>query len=646
MSILVAEKVYRYPWRWRFVSSAIGSILVLLSLLSAGREILRGVAAFIEPVALFLRRVPWLRLLLDWLGPLPARLELWAPEALITCLVAALGLMAALLVFNAFPLIRVSNRGMLVAFAGGWLPVAWEDVERIDVTGDEAGLRFVLLLVPRRKAKRLTGWHRAYGLLYGTTVRPALLISSAIQDFDQLLSTILQENARAIRGIEGQSPAVVDEQRRSWLFGVFTRGMGAAESLPESAALPPMDGPAVIAAAPRFSIVRLIAWGTALVFLVAGLFYYRSFWERALALLVPGLRAQPSLLWVSEIPVYSAIFASYRDVSVPFFGIAGRPDLPAPVWLVIAAHLMLLLVIGFCLALTLTFPFNVTANRDEIVLRYFFRRYRITIPWAQISAFKVVDLGFGRSLALAQSPRLPWLCGLTGLIVEGRWRPTVVLIDSLTSWSELLERCAERLSHLPELADGARFQPAAFMPNLQLIGQPVATTGALAFELANQPQRALLWQAGRAMMLTAAPLGLMFALPLLIDGDRWPSLTMALSGLGFWLAGLIEWPLVVLIALILHGSLDSEHEQIRTFAFYPLVQRSRLLPMILALISLIGNLPWLAVICWLIALALAYWATAALWVELYEWDGAQAVLGGLLPVFWQMLVMVGFFLLR
>lgn len=148
------------------------------------------------------------------------------------------------------------------------------------------------------------------------------------------------------------------------------------------------------------------------------------------------------------------------------------------------------------------------------------------------------------------------------------------------------------------------------------------------------------------MIVVSLPLGLMFAVPALIDGDRWPDFGMILGGIGFWLAGLLEWPLVVLISLIIHGALDNDQEQAHIFTFYPLVQMPRLLPLLLALMCLIINLPWLAAILWLASLAIAYWVTAALWVDVYEWEGAQVILGGLLPAIWQLFVMVGFWLLR
>ncbi|MFN3373682.1 MAG: hypothetical protein ACK44M_08970, partial [Chloroflexus sp.] len=585
----------------------------------------------------------------DRLLPLPSNLSLWFPEVLATLLWAAGGLFIALVLRNALPAIRTSTRGLLVEFSGGWLPVAWEDMQQIHVTGDEAGQRFVLLVIPAKQAKRLTGWHRVYGLLYGTTFQPAFLISSSIEKFDDLLNTILQENNRAIRGVEGIQPVVVDEQRRSPLFGLFLRD-ASVELSAANAVLPPMTAPEVTATLPAWSLIRIAHLSVIVLVLIFGLLHYRSYWDRALTLMFPALRSNPSLLWVSQDPVYRAIFNAYQGASVPFFGFAGRPDLPAPMWLLIAAHLLLALVIALAFALLIAIPSSAIAGQNRMIVRFLPRPvpFARTLPWASINAFQVIDLGFGRSVAFVQSPALPWLSRLCGLVVTGKWTPGAVFIGTMKNWPALIERCEERLGHLPPIHDTPRFQPAAFMPNLQLIGQPMATIAALKAELAatNPTTTNLLWRAGRVMLVVSLPLGLMFAVPALIDGDRWPNLGIILGGIGFWLAGLLEWPLVVLISLIIHGVLDNDQEQAHIFTFYPLVQMPRLLPLLLALICLIINLPWLAAILWLASLAIAYWVTAALWVDVYEWEGAQAILGGLLPVIWQLFVMVGFWLLR
>ncbi|WP_322510487.1 hypothetical protein [Chloroflexus sp.] len=648
MSVLIAEKVYSYPWRQRFWRSALGNTLVIASLFGAGYQLLRGMVTANESLALWLRRTPWLRPLYDWLGPLPRDVSAWLPEALTVLALAAAGLLVALIVLNAFPAIRVSARGLLVEFAGGWLPVTWEDLRQIHVTSDETGQRFVLLVIPAKTAKRLTGWHRLYGLLYGTTFQPSFLISSSIEGFDHLLNTFLQENTRAVRAIDHAQPVVVDEQRRSLLFGLFLRG--ATIEPATNVTLPPATGPDVTAFLPAWSVARLLHLSTAICVLFFGLWHYRSYWDRALTLLFPALRSNPSLLWVSQDPLYNAIFTAYQGVSVPLFGIAGRSDLPAPVWLLIAAHLLLALLIAIMAALLMAMPSFVIAGQAGLTLRFLphplpFERL---IPWTSVIACKVIDLGFGYTIAFVQSPSLPWLSRLCGLVVTGQWVPGTILLGTMKNWSELIERCAERLSHVPPINNMPRFQPAAFAPNLQLIGQPVSTIVAMRAELnaSEASVSSLLWTAGRAMAVVALPLGLMFAIPGLLDGDRWPHLGIILGGLGFWLAGLLEWPLVVLVSIIIHGNFDNDEEQARIFAFYPLVQMPRLLPLLLALISLIVNLPWLAAIFWLAALVIAYWVTAALWVEVYEWDGAQVILGGLLPVIWQLFVMVAFWFLR
>ncbi|WP_298817014.1 hypothetical protein [Chloroflexus sp.] len=646
MSVLIAEQVYQYPLRRRFWRSIIGSLLIGISLLGAGYQLLRGLVTVSEPFALWMRRTPGLRSVYDWLSPLPVDLQAWLPEAFVGLLWAAAGLVVALVLLNALPAIRVSPRGLLIEFAGGWLPVAWEDLQTIHVTSDQAGQRFVLLVIPTKTAKRLTGWHRLYGLIYGATLRPSFLISSAIENFDHLLNTIVQENSRAIRGIEGAQPVVIDEQHRSWLFSLFLRGATTTEPLPTDVSLPPLSEPDVRAVLPVFSPVRLGQLALILLMLGAGLWHYRSYWDRALTLLFPDLRSHPSFLWVSQYSPYNAIFNVYQGVSVPLFGFPDRPDLPAPIWLLIAAQCMLAMMIIAVAILCVAMPLAATTGQEGIKLRFLPRPLPAerSIPWSQISALKVIDLGFSRNVAFVQSSRLPWLCHLIGLIVCSRWIPGTLLIGAMRNFPELIERCAERLSHLPPVNDTPRFQPTAFAPNLQLIGQPVATISALEAELktTSGSTASLLWAAGRAMFLVSLPLGLMFFIPGVIDGDRWPGWGAIVGGIGFTLAGLLEWPLIVLISIIIHGDLANDQHQSHIFAFYPLAQMPRMLFMLLAVGFIIVNLPWLAAIAWLASLALAYWTTAALWVRVYEWDGTQAIAGGLMPVFWQMFVMLTF----
>jgi hypothetical protein len=644
MSLTAAEKVYRYPWRQRWWLSAVGWVFVVISLYGAGFQLLRGL--MFTPFAAWLRSPPWLRPLYQWLSPAPRDLNVWLSEALVVLLWAAVGLCVALILFNTLPTIRVSSRGLLIEFAGGWLPVAWQDLEEIHVTGDEAGLRFVLLMIPAKTAKRLTGWHRLYGLLYGTTIRPSFLITSTIADFDQLLNTILQENSRAIRAFEGHQPVVVNEQRRSPLFSLFLRGK-SAETLPD-VDLPPTTTPDVTTSLPAWSLVRLTTLGTACLTLIAGFVHYRSYWDRALTLLFPDLRSQSAFLWVSQIPIYNKIFSAYQGVSVPLLGIAGRPDLPAPIWLLIAAHLMLASVIIAIIALVVALPVAATAGQQALTIRFAPRPLPFTrsIPWSHISAFSVIDLGFGYTLVFVQSPRLPWLCHLCGLLVNGQWTAGTVFVGTMRQWPQFIEQCTERLSHLPPIDEKPRFRPSAFVPIVQLIGQPVTTIRTLRAELAiaSNSSAKHLWVAGKTMALVALPVGLCFTVPTLLHGDWWPSSNALFGGIGFWMAGLLEWPLVGLIAMIMYGTSGTDQEQV--FALYPRIQMPRLLPMLLALVSLLINIPWLAALFWLLALVIAYWVTAALWVEVYEREGVQAITGGLLPVVWQLIIMLGFWLLR
>ena len=82
----------------------------------------------------------------------------------------------------------------------------------------------------------------------------------------------------------------------------------------------------------------------------------------------------------------------------------------------------------------------------------------------------------------------------------------------------------------------------------------------------------------------------------------------------------------------------------RGLYLYPTVQLPRLLAMIAALLLLVLGIPVLPVIAWIGAIIWSFVLAAGLCEALYSWKGSQLLLGGLLPVMYQMIVLLIFLL--
>jgi hypothetical protein len=93
---------------------------------------------------------------------------------------------------------------------------------------------------------------------------------------------------------------------------------------------------------------------------------------------------------------------------------------------------------------------------------------------------------------------------------------------------------------------------------------------------------------------------------------------------------------------VLDENTGGGEEGYRALSLYPVSQLPRLLPMLAALVLAVVGVPVLPVVAWVAAIAWAYWLTAGLMEALYEWNGSQVILGGLLPVLWQLLLLIGF----
>ena len=114
--------------------------------------------------------------------------------------VGLIGLLTLLFVgwlalLNMFPAIQTSARGMEIRFFWfWWLPIAWEDVT--DLYRWQTGGKRIVIVV----ARRLTPFHRLYGMTYAETPRPAFLISASVAGYDHLIRTIVDKTGKQLSG--------------------------------------------------------------------------------------------------------------------------------------------------------------------------------------------------------------------------------------------------------------------------------------------------------------------------------------------------------------------------------------------------------------------------------------------------------------
>jgi hypothetical protein len=108
------------------------------------------------------------------------------PDTLI-CMVPLILWSVPICLFNAYmyPRIGVCDTGVLISFLFRDLMIPWEDI--VDV-------RRVWFL-PRTlvvRARKITPFHVAYGIIYSNSLLPSFLISSSIDDYYELAGKIRQ----------------------------------------------------------------------------------------------------------------------------------------------------------------------------------------------------------------------------------------------------------------------------------------------------------------------------------------------------------------------------------------------------------------------------------------------------------------------
>jgi hypothetical protein len=628
---MIAEQIHRYP-RWitwpieLFATLGVGAALLLF-----GRDLLRYLWFRNQGAdTTFFNSVPYLpELYVRLYGVRGSNRDLItdATQLLPTLGWLALALLLALLIRNALPTVRTSPRGMLVEFASGWLPIPWESLQAIKVTEDLSAERFVLLAETTRE--QLTGWHRFYSFTYRFGFRRSFLIISAISDFDGLIKTLLSESDRVARVLDNVKPARLQEDAASPLFrfllgpaSFFSRRSKAEATSPIAQAV---GGPVIQGTYPA-RITRLLTWGAAILAVLL-VVRYLVYWLKVLSILVPSL------------------------VSLPVFNrlVILELNLKAWWWLIVAAHLLLLIMIGVIGALRNLLP-ELETRANGLAVRYF-KNWRV-IPWSQIKAIKVTEFSEESQIVLVQaSGGLPGTARLSSLIYDGSFAPGILITSALNTFEPLLQRIVLEITRhqggQPALADAPIFQNEARSPFLLLSFRAGAAIDQLVAELReDEESKALttrrLLRAARPMFWLALPPALLMFCDRAIQQGILPDAGLIGGMVVLFLLSLLEWPLVCLISVILDEMTGGGEEGNRAFLLYPLTQLPRLLPLAGALIMVLLGVPILPVLFWIGAIGWSFLLAAGLWEALYDWRSGQLLAGGLVPVVFQLLILLAY----
>ncbi|MCU0492325.1 MAG: hypothetical protein MUD01_12090 [Chloroflexaceae bacterium] len=615
------------------------------------------------------RMMPWLATTVDWVRSGGDGTDVGLTSLTSPLLLLALALFATILLRNAFPTVRTSAKGMLVEFAGDWLPIPWDQFRAIKVTEDGSGKRYVVLVQTERRA--LTDWHRFYSLLYSLGWRRSFLITSSISEFDQLVRTLLNETTRLAE--VNQDPKIkprFDETAQSPLFrllisplnffsqgprpAVAAAGAGAVGSSP-TISMPtavPQGGDAVWTSNSPIQgtypgAIRSLVTGASLVVLVAMVVQYLNGWVKFLALTFPPLRGTAPFSWVFSNSEYQQLADAYRTVGVPFLGVPDFPNLPAPWWILVSTHLLLLCLFGLLMVVRYTLP-ALEWRSEGLVLKPALGNAQHLINWNQLGPLKTTQLSDSNQVLLVQTRQggLPFPFLLNSLLYGAGLKPAIFVTSAISNFSLLARQMLIEATRRQATAPEAEVENSRSWP-LWMASRPVAAIEELVLSVRNQPdservQTQQLFRPAKAMFWLALVPALLLLLSGIVLSDSPPTARLVVGAVALFVIAFLEWPLVALFSVWLDDVTGGGEEGYRALAIYPLTQLPRVLPLLGALVLLLLGVPVLWVVVWLGAVIWSFVLAGALWEGLYSWTGSQALLGGLLPVIWQLLVMLVF----
>lgn len=666
------ETVHRYPRLMTWSIELLSALVVLLSFGYFGAVLLRYLWDTFGLDETLVGVVPFLAEIINIVNMVADRPRERTPADLLPALLwMALSLFSVLLLRNALPMIRTSSRGMLVEFAGGWIPLRWGEFRTVKVTSDLAGERFVLLVEPL--PKRLTGWHRLYSLLYGLGTSQGFLVTSSISDFEKLVQTILVESKNAAQGQEHAQAVQLDETAQSPLFRLllspasfFSRRTVDEASVEAVEAVQTMAGDSHAPVRGTYpSRIRTFFNWIALLLIALIIWRYLLYWAQFLVLILPDLRTAAFFDRVLPPAAYADLATYFTTSAVPWLGVAALPNLPSPIWLLIAAHLMLVLMLGVLAVLRNLLP-ALEVRPEGLAVQVQSSvipnpRWNV-IGWHNITAIKATELSEQSQILFiqAQESPLPLSYRINSVLYDGSFNPGIFVTSAMSNFEFVMQQVVLPVAQLQARREQEAEMRGIDPPEpilqqesqswlLRLTFKPRLAVGALIEQareemLPTELQATLAWRVAPPMIWVALlPACIFLANGLFVRGV-FPNVALGVSAVLLWVIGLLEWPLVCLVLVLLDESTGGGEEGYRGFYLYPVVQLSRVLLLLCALTLIILGWPAIALVSWFGAIMLSGFLNASLWNQEYDWKGSQMVLGGLAPVLWQLMVLLAYLL--
>ncbi len=673
--MLTSETVHRYPRLLIWTIELFCAILVLLAIVNFGALMLRFLWSIFGLDLTLTMWIPFLPDIVGWIQGLARNTTVTGLTSLLPALAwMALALLLAIVLRNAFPVVRTSSRGLLVEFTGDWLPIPWEGLHTIKVTTDVTGERYVLLV--QTHGPRLTGWHRLYSLIYALGMTRGFWITSNISEFEQLVRTVVTESERTARAEEHVKAVRLDESAQSPLFRLllsptsfFSSRAPEDEALAagQSATVSPGVSDGSVSGTYPLRISAILTWsGVLLIVLMA--WRYLTYWFQFLVLEIPALRQNGFLLNSLSATAQNDLQTYYATSPMPFFGTPALPSLPAPFWLLVAAHVMVVLVLGIVAVVRNVLPM-LEARAEGLAIRVQSgllsanKTWRV-VPWEGITTVKATEFSEESQVILLQiqDKYLPFSYRLNSFFYDGSFVPGIFVTSAMSNFEAVMQQILLEVLRLQDAreeaaeARGLRPPPAMIQQEaqswlLRMLFKPAMTIQALVEWVCAETEGRQLDSAqirsaaGRMFWIALLPaLFLLFNLVLVQSST--PGFGVLIGVAMLWIISMLEWPLVSLLSMLLDDSTGGGEEGYRALYIYPTVQLPRLLPMLGALILLLVGLPVLSVLGWMGAIGFSVFLSAGLWEKLYNWKGSQLVLGGLVPAIWQFLVLFAYVLVQ
>jgi hypothetical protein len=153
-------------------------------------------------------------------------------------------------------------------------------------------------------------------------------------------------------------------------------------------------------------------------------------------------------------------------------------------------------------------------------------------------------------------------------------------------------------------------------------------------------------RAARPMIMLSLLPPVILLLDLMVQQSILPNPRTIIVALTLFILGMLEWPIVALASVALDETSGGGEEGARAWYVYPVAQLPRVAAMLAVLLLVLLAVPVLPTLIWLLMLVWVFVLAAGLWGALYDWRGGLLLAGGLIPVLVQILVLLGYLVLR